>query len=138
MTCFKIKTSIVYVKWLASLTAAHGWSSYLRVTVRRCSSKQVLLKMLPNSQINSSARVPLYQKEILTHGCSCEFCEMLRTPFFQGTLPVAASVLIKSENLDAWRAFTLWLSSCLTQTFLAGNCLIIPSNVARKTLPAIY
>ena len=59
---------------------------------KRCSVKKMFLEILQNSQENSCARVS-FLKKIQTETCnfikkktlaqvfSCEFCEILRTPF---------------------------------------------------------
>ena len=73
------------------------------VIAYRCSLKKVLQKISENPQENTSARVSSFiklqadpcnfiKKETLAQVFSCEFCEILRTPFFYRTHPVAASV----------------------------------------------
>ena len=59
--------------------------------VWRCFVKMVFVEISQNSQENTCARISfliklqLIKKEILAQVFSCEFCEILRTPFLQNT-----------------------------------------------------
>ena len=50
-----------------------------------------LLKISQNSQENTCARVSFFKKESLAQAFSCEFYEILRTPFFIEQLLTTAS-----------------------------------------------
>ena len=75
---------------------------FIEAIVQRCSVKKVFLKISENSQKNTCAslffnkvadlRPATLLKLTLTQVFSCEFCEILRTPFFHRTPLVAASV----------------------------------------------
>ena len=68
--------------------------------VRRCSVKEVFLKISQNSQENTCARVSFLIKlqalGTLAQVFSCEFCEISKNPLSYRTPPVAASVSCKS------------------------------------------
>ena len=75
--------------------------------VHRCSVNKVLLEISQNSQENTRARVLSFliklqpsacdfiKKEAVAQVCSCKFCEVYKSTFFQRTLLVVASVKYK-------------------------------------------
>ena len=77
--------------------------------VRRCSVKEVLLKMLQNSQENTCVRVcsliklqpktwNVTKKEVLAQVFSFEFCEIFWNAYFYGTPVVTASVCLTNDE----------------------------------------
>ena len=63
---------------------------------RRCSVKEMFLKISQDSQENASARVSFFKKksvkkETLAQMFSCEFCEIFKNNYFYRTPPVLAS-----------------------------------------------
>ena len=77
--------------------------------VRKCSVKNVLLKISQNSQENTCARfsfffrpATLLKKEALPQVFPCEFCEIFKNTFFYRTSPVTTSwndVLLLFRNV---------------------------------------
>ena len=79
-------------------------SSFYRSSYRRCSAKEVFLKILQYSQkthvlesLCGPTSLLFYQKEIPTLIFSCEYCEIFKNTYFEEHLRTTASYFMKNN-----------------------------------------
>ena len=86
---------------------------FSEAVIHRCSSKQVLWKILQYSQENICVRISLFQphpKRDFNKEDSCEKCKIFMKSFFWGTPLVAAFVILIKLTVQWWAsAYLLFL-----------------------------